>query len=313
VSFKIDGSAVKAALLDAYEGEGTPAETLANTALVEVSRQLRADPRGHDLPEDPSEALDVLLRCAALLEAAGEEMPSVETLAARLHSAGGGEVSDWHASLLATEAADEYRPRFVRLTQERDTYAEGSRHGAALSVMLRNYGLPDEPKAFARRTEQERAERDALRQRAERAERELAEERDRSEKQHVLLGTALQGGDATIKTLVARIAELEEAQGVTYVAGDQNALALALAFLDDALNDAGLPRVNRKALPPLGSAGWATAGLAQVTLARLAAARVQPLEVQRRIHVAATELERVLFALFDRAVPVGKEVRHAAT
>lgn len=281
MTFKIDMTA----LADTLGGIPEVREEDAQAAQHEILRQLRADPRGKDLPEDPSEALDVLLAGSAALAAAKEEMPSVVDVLAELDvvvDESGDVIRDAHAVL------DLFRPLVARLRGNVDVLE------ASLA------------EARAERDEARRVE-EIAKSEARIALRQRDEERERSEKQRVLLGTALQGGDANIKALVARIADLESGQGTTYTVGDQNALALALAFLDDALKDADMPRIPRKTLPPLGTAGWATAWLGQVTLARLAAARVQPVEVQRRIHVAATELERVLFALFDRAVPMAEE------
>lgn len=259
--------------------DGTP--EIVDDMLRELLRQLRADPRGKDLPEDPSEALEVLLRCTALLEAAGDEMPSEEDALRVLWTASLPDYDAERKSFVLTKddavagmraVFEMFRPLFGAAIAERDLWKDG-----ALACHM---VLADIREALGITTEEwNNAQWSALVPRVK----------------------------ALVAQCKAASAPKSDPPTAPYAASDQNALALALAFLDDALKDADLPRINRKALPPLGATGWATAWLGQVTLARLAAARVQPLEVQRRIHVAATELERVLFALFDRAVPMAEE------
>lgn len=277
MSFKIDTVALAVVHMRC---EDESSEEAAEAMCVELTRQLRADPRGKDLPEDPSEALDVLLRCAAVLDAAEDGIPSAEGVASWLYEQDAGKGEWQNAGDIVRRDNLRRAERIIELFQPL--------LGAAL------------------------AERNLWKDDALTCHMVLVEIRK-------ALGiTGEEWNNAPWSALVPRVKALvaqakptpksdPPPERAVYTTGDRNALDLALAFLDDVLADARQPRINRKALPPLGTAGWATAWLGQATLAKLAAARVQHPEVQRRIFVGAMELERVLFGLFDRAVPMADE------
>jgi hypothetical protein len=65
----------------------------------------------------------------------------------------------------ARAEAEVLRERIAKLETESATAEAGARKGAVLATMLSTYGLPDEPKAFARRIEAEREERQDLQKR----------------------------------------------------------------------------------------------------------------------------------------------------
>jgi hypothetical protein len=260
-TFKIDFDAVCSAANSA--GEPWHRKTVA-AVLRGVGEQLRADPRGKDLPEDPSEAFGVLLAGSAALDAADDMMPSHSDVL----KAYGDAIEGTAYGTGATAIRDLFRPVVGAAIAERNIWKDSALDCHIVLTEIR----------------------------------------------HALGITPDEWNNAPWTALVPRVKALVARASATppapteptrspYVVGDATSLELALAFVDEVLVGAGHPRIERATLPELGRAGWATAWLSQVTLARMAAARTPHPEAQRRIHVAAIELERILFGLFDRAYP----------
>lgn len=94
------------------------------STLVELSRQIRQDPRVAGLPEDLSAAFEVLLADRSAMQRAGAEMPSVEAVRQVVG----------HLVLMADEAEAIlalFAPHVARLTQERD---EARAENAAIRI-----------------------------------------------------------------------------------------------------------------------------------------------------------------------------------
>lgn len=174
--------------------------------------QAYAEGRSDDISR---ELVTELLASHLAMQQAGEEMPSVDALCILAAGGDGSDQTPEQRRAIRGQMALAQRlirPAFARLTQERDTYAEGSRKGAELAAMLNTYGLPAEPKALARRLEERGADMAALRQRAERAERALEDVSARLVERDGMLDRAIGQAEqfaAEAKTLTARIVELE--------------------------------------------------------------------------------------------------------